>query len=568
MTPDRAVLVGALLAALAYLQDMRYDFILDDVQLILINPRIRSWSNWKSLFVTDLFEVRHPRAAMELGGLLYRPVYRLWQMLNAQLFGFVFPWWHITSLLLHVAVVFLVYGLGVRLLNHRWTAALAALLFAFHPIHAESVAYVTASTDLLVTLFALLSFLAYSRFREERGAPVSYLGAILAAALAMLSKETAVMYPWLLVAYEALRETTPDPSVGAVQRWKGLVWTLPFFAVVGAYAAVRTLLFGFGAGAGPGGTRLAGLSDIPLVLVVYLRNLFWPFRLSFFYPAEWGSQWTLLRGLAVVAILGTVALLWKRFRDRPGLRVQLVWAVILPLPALLAVFTFVRENWVHDRHAYFMSVPVCLIAAVLLTDQKWPRKYSIIASAGVLTAFLISLAIQLPRFENDLTIYSSALKVAPRSFLARSYYAESLWSFGHWDEGLREFNTVTELSPHSARAHERYGAALAEVGRDNDASAEYSEALRWSPGATEFRAFLLSEIAEVELRQSKLPEASRHLQEAIQIAPDALSYHALLAQALTGQGRTEEASQEMRLEAGVRKQAAKEQISLRYTPGL
>src|SRR5580700_3928104 len=240
ITPDRMVLVGAFLAMLAYIQDIRYDFILDDVPLILLNERITSWRNWKSLFVTDLFEVKHAQATMELGGLLYRPIYRLWQMANAQVFGFVLPWWHIASIMLHLCATFLVYQLGIKLLKERWTAAVAALLFAFHPIHAESVAYVTASTDLLVTVFALISFLAYFRFREEGASPLYFLGSVIAAALAMLSKETAIMFPWMLVAYEGLRE----PASGTRQSWKRFFWTLPFFAVVGAYLAVRTALFG------------------------------------------------------------------------------------------------------------------------------------------------------------------------------------------------------------------------------------------------------------------------------------------------------------------------------------
>src|ERR1700724_4479008 len=102
----------------------------------------------------------------------YRPVYILWQMLNEQIFGSVLPWWHVPSLLLHLGVIFLVYQVGLKLLKERWTAALAALLFAFHSIHVESVSYVTASTDLLVTLFALISLLCYSEFRAESASPI------------------------------------------------------------------------------------------------------------------------------------------------------------------------------------------------------------------------------------------------------------------------------------------------------------------------------------------------------------------------------------------------------------
>jgi Flp pilus assembly protein TadD len=555
ITPDRAVLAGALLAALAYLQDLRYDFILDDVPLILMNGRITSLRNWKSLFVTDLFEMKHAKAAMEMGGLLYRPIYRLWQMLNGQLFGLVLPWWHLTSLLLHVAVVFLVYRLGIQLLKDRWAAALAAVIFAVHPIHAESVVYVTASTDLLVTLFALAAFLAYFRFREESAPPVYYVTSIVAAALAMLSKETAAMFPWLLVAYEITRESTPEKP----QTWRRFAWTLPYFGVVAAYAVVRTLLFGFGAGSGPGGNRLATFLDIPLVLIVYLRNLVWPFRLSFFYPAEWGSHWTVVRGISFLIAIAIAGYLWHRFRDRSGLRLQLLWAAILPLPALVVVYSFVRENWVHDRHMYLVSVPICLIAAALLADPKWPAKYSVIASLAVVGILLVSLANQVPRFTDDATIYATAIQVAPRSFLAHSYHGEALWNYGRHDEGLREFKFVTELSPQSANAHERYGAALAELGRDDEARVEYEAALHCAPGPPESHAFLLSEAAQLEMKHSEFAQAAEHLQEAVQLAPDTLNYHGLLAEALRQEGRTGEAGEQMQVEATIRRRVTQEQ---------
>jgi tetratricopeptide (TPR) repeat protein len=559
ITPDRTVLVGALLAALAYLQDVRYDFILDDVPLILMNESITSWRNWKTAFVAHIFAGKNPTLPLEIAAVHYRPVYKLWLMVNEQLFGSVLPWWHITSLLLHLGVTLCVYQLGITIFKERWTAALAALLFAFHPIHVESVAYVTASTDLLVTLFALISFLAYFRFREEGASPIYFIASVLAAALAMMSKETAVMFPWLLVAYEALRETPP----GTQQSWKRFVWTLPFFAVVGAYAAARTLLFGLNTGQGPGGSRLAALLDIPLVLIVYLHNLFWPFRLSFFYPSEWGSQWTLLKGAATVLVMVAAIFLWIRYRGRSGVRLQLLWAAILIVPAVLGVFTFVREDWVHDRHMYLVSVPVCLIAAALLTGPRWPAKASVIVSTLALAILLIDTVVQVPRFSDDATIYASALKVAPRSVLAHRFFAERLWTYGRYEEGLREFKISTELSPQSSADYERYGAALAEIGRDDEAMAEYAKALHWSTRPTPLRAFLLSEMAEIELKRSEFPEAAGHMREALQIAPQTLNYHALLAQALSRQGRIQEADEEMRVEASIRQQLVQDQRASR-----
>jgi len=92
ITPDRVVLVAALLAALAYIQDLRYDFILDDVPLILINETLRSWRNWKTIFLTNIYTAKSQALPVEITAVHYRPIYRLWQLMNAQIFGFVIPW--------------------------------------------------------------------------------------------------------------------------------------------------------------------------------------------------------------------------------------------------------------------------------------------------------------------------------------------------------------------------------------------------------------------------------------------------------------------------------------------
>src|SRR3984893_11549994 len=98
ISPDRVVLVGAVLSALAYLQDLRYDFILDDIQLIQLNDSITSWRDWKTAFVTDIFSSQNTTVPVESAAIHYFPIYKLWQMLNQQLFGFHVPWWHLASL--------------------------------------------------------------------------------------------------------------------------------------------------------------------------------------------------------------------------------------------------------------------------------------------------------------------------------------------------------------------------------------------------------------------------------------------------------------------------------------
>ncbi|HXC33599.1 MAG TPA: tetratricopeptide repeat protein [Verrucomicrobiae bacterium] len=552
ITPDRAVLIGAIAAALVYLQDLRYDFILDDIPLILLNETITSWRNWKTVLVNHIFSETTRFSTLPMP-VHYRPVYQLWQMLNAQLFGLVLPWWHLTSLLLHMAAVLLVYQVGLKLVKERWTSALAALLFAVHPIHAESVAYVAASTDLLVTVFALVSFLAYFHFREDGASPVYFALSVLASALAMFSKETGVMIPWMLVAYEALPETVPATE----RNWKRFLWTAPYFAVVGAYIAVRTVLFGWNTGSASG-SRLAAFLDIPLVLVTYLRNLFWPFQLSFFYPREWSSQWTLLKGVAAVVVIAAGVYLWRRYRLQSGVRLQLLWTGILFVPSLLGVFTFAHEDWVHDRHMYLVSVPISLVIAALLTYRRWPAKASVVGCSAILAILAVDLAVQVPRFKDENSIYTSALKVAPSSLLGHFDYGTALLNAGRKEEGLREYRIMTEIAPQAPESHEYYAGTLADVGRYDEALKEYQKALDLSERSPGFHAYTLSRMAALELKLSEYQKASDHLREAVQLSPQAPDYYALLAQALSSEGQTKEAEEATRVEAGLRQRVARE----------
>lgn len=549
ITPDRAVLVGLLLTVAVYCRDLQYSFIFDDNPLIFMNENLASWRNWKILFRTHIFATSGSSVPIAFPVHHYRPIYMLWLMFNEQVFGLITPWWHLTSLLLHILATYLVYQLALRILKEGWTAALAALLFAFHPIHVESVAYISSSTDLLVTVFVLISFLSYCRFREEDASPAYLVFSVIAAALAILSKETAAMLPFLLTAYEALREIPADRKRQSTQ----LTWVLPFFGIVAAYTIVRTLLFGRQPASGLGLSRWALLGHAPIVFLAYLHNLFWPLHLSFYYPAEWFSQWTPLRIFFGLLVAVGAVLLWKLYQRRPELRLQLLWTLIFFVPVLGAIAVFLKDDWVHDRHMYLVSVPFCLLLAEGLARMKFPRNASLIVSTLVLLLLLGETAIAVPRFTDEITLYENALRVAPRNSQVHLYYAFALWSNADYERSFREFRTTLELHSEDATIHGSYGDALAEAGHDEEAASEYAAALHLSLQPTPYRAFLLYRLAAIEIKHSHSTEATSHLREALAIAPQARGYHAMLAQALREQGRKREADDEMKLEASLRR---------------
>ena len=545
-----------LAAAAVYCRDLQYDFILDDVPLILMNETITSWKNWGTLFVSDIV----PEKGVDIIAVHYRPIYTLWLMLNDQVFGMVLPWWHLTSLLLHLLAVLLVYKVGMKVRLAPWTAALAAVIFAVHPIHVESVSYVSASTDVLVAVFLLTSFLTYAHFREHGGGDYWYLAsAVFTGALAMLSKETAAILPFMLFAYEAVPNLAPHRQPFR----KRLLATLPFFAVVAGYGVARTLLFGRNLGPGPeaGASRLSVWLDAPLVLLAYLRNLVWPTRLSFFYPDELGAHWTLAKGLALALCLVAVLLLWKYYKGRPGVRMQLIWLAIFFFIPLASVSALRKQDWVHDRHMYLVSVPFCLVAAAVLTDIRLPRNLAVTLGSLVTATLLLLTATDVPRFKDELSIYESALKVAPHNVLLRRRYAAALWNkvpqvrvpSDSRDRALHEYVVNIQMWPELELGYENYGAVLAQMGRDEEAATQYRKALRLDTGGpSHLRASILYRLAALDLKLSLLDEAENSLREALSIDPMAISYHAQLAQVLKLQGRGQEADDESKLEAKAR----------------
>ena len=255
------------------------------------------------------------------------------------------------------------------------------------------------------------------------------------------------------------------------------------------------------------------------MLIVYLSNLVWTFHLSFFYPIEWSSQWNFTKACAVALVVMMAALLWRHYRDRPSVRLQLLWTGILFVIPLSGVSTFVMEDWVHDRHMYLVSIPICLIVATLLTDKKLSPKASVIASSLILLLLVVETTVQLSRFSDETALYQSTLKVAPRNALAHRYYATVLWNFGHHEEALQEFRITTELWPGSPLAYESYAAALAQIDRDQEAETIYKKALQYSPGNTPARSSMLYRLAIIEVKHSETADAASHLREALQIDP-------------------------------------------------
>lgn len=155
--------VGILIATfLAYLDTLALGFVFDDHVLIVTNDSIRSWRYFPTYFTSHIWSFRYPHLLANY----YRPLFLTWLRLNDARFGLHAWGWHLTSVLAHVAVTWLVYRLALRLTRDAWMAGVAGLIFGLHPVHAEAVAYLASIQEPLSTFFIIAAILAFTRCRE------------------------------------------------------------------------------------------------------------------------------------------------------------------------------------------------------------------------------------------------------------------------------------------------------------------------------------------------------------------------------------------------------------------
>jgi len=323
----------ALLATFAvYSRTLNFEFVFDDEALIDNNPLIR-----ESRFVPSYFE-RHlvSHVTPHQPGNYYRPVLLLWLFVNYQLFGLNPMGWHLSTLLAHLGAIVLVYFAARRLAGAaqpgstftgraETLALFAALIFGLHPVHVENVAWIMGVTEPLVAIPTLASFLCYVRARQSlcdasnsNSHPKLWFAAALSLyAVALLSKETALVLPGILLAYEWFYHSGAQEPAFAGRARAILYPLLPFLLLAAAYLALRMKVLG-GLSHGDASAADGEIADHPFSAVVLcaatggssrleclLRQpVCRPSRSDEFCRAVAGSGCSNGRAVAVVATLG------------------------------------------------------------------------------------------------------------------------------------------------------------------------------------------------------------------------------------------------------------------------
>ncbi len=580
VSTHQVVLAAALaLTFIAYCGSIAYEFVYDDKPQILNNPAVHSWRFAPHYFTQPAWR----EAAPGVSSSYYRPTFLLWLRINHMLFGLRAWGWHLTTVLAHLCATLFVYFLAARLVRDRLTAAIVAMIFGLHPVHVEAVAWVSGVPEPLQALLFLAAFVCYLKFRDPREGESAWIGASLTFYFAsMLAKETAVVLPVLIFAYEWIfwRVDEKVPWYRRVRRrtLRALRSASGFLALTVVYLVARTLaLKGLVHPANP-----LPLSTViltwPSILFFYLRILVWPVGLSPFYDLPLVTRPDFVRFVMPVAGLTAVAFVVWTWARKPGNRLPhslseskckvvafaSAW-LLVPIMPLLGLALIPGDALAHDRYMYLPSVGFAIIATLALRSLELgvATRYGKPATRGALTAaialvFLSKTVLQSVVWADDLTLYSRVLAEAPSSNNTKTDLANVLAERGLHAEAIRLYREVLSNDPNHPGANYNLGYLCYRLNRLDEAERFLRQAGAVQAGNP--AAVLL--LGLTELRRGRLDEAAAALHQAERMNPDMKGIHFARGMVLKFQGDPAGALAEFRQEVALNpdEKAAQEQI--------
>jgi tetratricopeptide (TPR) repeat protein len=492
-----SLLVAAVVAV--YAQVVGFEFVeWDDPAYVTENPAVRAGLTWPGV----VWAFTRAHAAN------WHPLTWLSHMLDVDLFGTWAGGHHLTSLLLHALNTALVFRLWQVATGAVWPSALVAALFGLHPLHVESVAWVSERKDVLSTCAILLALLAWVRF-VRTGRHAKYVEALAWCAAALLAKPMAVVVPGLLV----LLDVWPLARLGAGVR-RLVVEKLPFVALAALASLVTvTVQRGGGAVAATGALGLgARVSNALVAYVAYLVDTVWPAGLSFFYPYPTHlPAWQPL--VAALLLLGITAAAVAAWRSYPYLLVGWLWYVgtLVPVIGLVQVGDQARA----DRYTYLPLVGIFVAVAwgAVALAERWRISWRALAgaAAAVLLACGVLTAAQARTWRTSAALFEHALAVDPANPVAHNLLGFMEYGARRYEPAARHFAAAIAARPTMHEAHSNLGLALAVQGRAAEAIAHYEHALRLRPDYTTAQFNLAIALAQTGNTAAAQASAARAL---------------------------------------------------------
>jgi tetratricopeptide (TPR) repeat protein len=518
-----------------YLQVRDHEFVnFDDYEYVLENPSFLSGFSFESVLRAFAKPYEHN----------WIPLTWLSLHVDYVLYGREASGYLLTNLAIHVLSSLLLFGVLLRTTGAVWCSGFAALVFAVHPLHVESVAWVSGRKDVLSGLFFMLTLGSYARYAEgparwRRFAPVA-----LFLALGLLSKPMLVTVPFVLLLLDfwplGRMSDASDGRLVDPERLRRLaIEKLPLLAIV---LAAATITYAVQSATG----AVASLDRLPLgdrvanalqSYVVYLSQTLLPWGLAALYSHPARPDWA-AAGAALLLLVGATVVAIRRAREQPYLIVGWLWFVGMLVPVIGIVQVGLQAH--ADRYMYLPQIGLCLAIAWGAADAAGgtrAARIGLAALAALAIAWFGVLAWQQTHHWRDtLALYGRALEVSEDNYLAHCRLADALLREQRVGDAQVHYAKAAELRPGWSEAELGLADTLAAQGRLGQALPIYERWMQVSPDW----ARPVGSLGLALLRRGSFEEALAHLQAGLRLEPGSSELHAGLGIALAGLGRHEE----------------------------
>jgi tetratricopeptide (TPR) repeat protein len=519
----------ALTVLAAYGPVWRAGFITyDDPVYVTANPHVQGGLSWAGLiwaFTTGDATNWHPLTWIS-------------HMVDFQLYGMNPAGHHLTNVALHLANSILLFLLLQRMTKAMWSSAMVAALFALHPMHVESVAWVSERKDVLSTLFWMLAVGAYVRYAENLKSQISnfkffYIGSVVLFGLGLMAKPMLVTLPFilLLLDYWPLQRLQP-PAV------RLLAEKIPWFILAAASCVVTFLAQQRGGAMAslasvPLGARL---ENVPIAYARYLGKTFWPADLAVYYPLP--RHWPVWEVACATALLALITA-WVIWRVRAQRYLAVGWLWFLGMLAPVIGLVHVGSQSMADRYDYVPSVGLFIM--IIWAAREWvPRlgaQAPVILGGLAVAGCLAATCMQAQYWKDSETLYRHALAVTEQNGAMENNLGKLLFEKGRADEALPHLFRAVAFAPDYPNPHFNLGNALLARGKVSGALSQFEAQVALQPNDP----LAQYNFGRVLVDQGLAGDAMPHLEKAVQLRPDAADYHLKLGDACRQMGRAAEA---------------------------
>jgi len=530
-----SIFLIVIITSLVYFQAIHFDFVnYDDDGYVYQNPLVKSGISIKGIF----------EAFSEMYKANWIPLTLISYMMDTEIFGVSPIGYHFTNIFFHILNSVLVFFFFKISTGHLWSGFVVAMLFAIHPLHVESVVWISERKDVLSTFFGICALIMYVRYATQKDLK-KYLAVFLLFLCSLMSKPMLVTLPlvFFLLDFWPIHRM---PSKQISENFRNILMLvfekLPFFILSLIFSIIAIL-------SQKSGGTVGTITEFPLSvrlmnsIVSYTEYIFkavWPTNLAVIYPYQPDIRISrIIISILVLFVITCAVIYWNK--KNPALLVGWSWFLITLLPVIGLIQ--VGTQAMADRYTYVPLIGLFIVAVwgiqYLILKFRLNKRIVGMATATIILTFSIMTLNQITIWKNSATLFKHALSVTHDNWVAHLNYGEALLEQGQVEEAIGQYKKALEIKPNFELAYLNIGAVFAKKGQADHAIAYYQKAL----AIRQNQPMAWLNLGNAYFRKGVPDKAIFYYETALSFKPDFAEAYCGLGAVMAGRGELEKAHQ-------------------------